>query len=475
MNSGQFLGRFQRIQWLQPSVIALVLGNLVPLFALFFFHWDVFSLLFLFWLENVVIGIFNVFKMLLAGVGARDLPPYGWIFFGAIKLFLIPFFCVHYGMFTFVHGMFVVGFFDRGALHNFGGLNYQLILQIIRDNHLEWPFVALVVSHLISFGWDYLWSGAFRRSNPMDLMTQPYRRVIVMHLTVLFGGFLTMALHLPEAALVLLVALKTSTDLWGLQGEREKLTANQNASIDTPTLAPRASLQNVLQQAMQARARQTGEATAAGQAGKKQFIPVISFVVVFYLLVLGFICFVGYQFIRPFISSSRRGFVRQTTTPTSSASPAYPSLWKSELAGVPFPETPAQGRFRGADFSVVHAVYTDGKISLRDGSGTNSRYFVITLNLDTNKLSGASYEFSPNGASGLMNIKMNWHQNGSKKGTFQNFAGGYAMKLQFGDRDQNNLPAKIYLCLPDAQKSCLAGIFNMTIKKEKESSPPSEN
>ncbi len=36
--------------------------------------------------------------------------PVSW----AGKFFLIPFFCVHYGMFTFIHGVFVIGQFGGG-------------------------------------------------------------------------------------------------------------------------------------------------------------------------------------------------------------------------------------------------------------------------------------------------------------------------------------------------------------------------
>src|SRR5580693_9053500 len=115
----QIIARFQRIKWLQPSVIALLIANLSPLVAVFVFHWDVFSILFLFWLENVIVGGVNVLKMILAGTGAKDLPPYGSTVFWVIKIFLIPFFCLHYGMFTFVHGMFIVGIFDPAAHHAF--------------------------------------------------------------------------------------------------------------------------------------------------------------------------------------------------------------------------------------------------------------------------------------------------------------------------------------------------------------------
>jgi hypothetical protein len=267
-----FFARFQRISWLQPSVIALVLANLVPLGGVFLFHWEVFPLLFLFWLENVVIGILNVVKMLLACGGTMEslasLPginaesrqkildltagrlesedPANQDRFDAIqaqrmqllnnpalqwglKLFLIPFFCFHYGMFTFVHGVFVVALFGGGMNHGAGFLNVPMILQIIRDNHLALPFAGLAVSRIISFCQNFLWRGEFRHTNVMVQMVQPYGRVVLMHVTILIGGFLMMLLHSPAAGLALLVVLKMAFDLAGHQGEREKFLPQQIA------------------------------------------------------------------------------------------------------------------------------------------------------------------------------------------------------------------------------------------------------
>lgn len=45
------------------SSAMLILPNLGPVTGVLIFKWDVFTLLFLYWLENVVIGILHVFRM----------------------------------------------------------------------------------------------------------------------------------------------------------------------------------------------------------------------------------------------------------------------------------------------------------------------------------------------------------------------------------------------------------------------------
>ncbi|PYM15116.1 MAG: hypothetical protein DME18_05070 [Verrucomicrobia bacterium] len=206
---------------IDPSVIALVAANLVPLVGVFVFRWEVFPLLFLFWLENIVVGVSNVLKMLFAA--PRD--PARW----AAKLFFIPFFCVHYGGFTAVHGALVIAFFG-GGLKDQRGLvpSVDALYKLVTQNHLGWALLGLAVSHGISFGHNYLWRGEYREAKLQSLMNQPYGRVMVLHLTILGGGFLMLALHSPLAGLALLVLLKLVLDLRAHWREREKFAPQKD-------------------------------------------------------------------------------------------------------------------------------------------------------------------------------------------------------------------------------------------------------
>ena len=49
--------------------------------------------------------------------------------------------------------------------------------------------------------------------SPSEQMREPYSRVMVLHATILAGGFLIAILSTPVAALVLLVLLKTAIDV----------------------------------------------------------------------------------------------------------------------------------------------------------------------------------------------------------------------------------------------------------------------
>ena len=186
------------------SAWVLVAANLVPLAGVLWWDWSVFALLALFWMENVVLGVLFALRMLCADPS----DPAMWLG----KLFLIPFFCVHYGMFTAVHGMFVFLLFggDKAAMQNLELL--EAAVRATERYDLWLPIGVLVASHAFSFVWNYLYRGEYRRAELKRLMAKPYGRVAVLHVAIILGGFGTALLGSPLWALVLLVVLKTALD-----------------------------------------------------------------------------------------------------------------------------------------------------------------------------------------------------------------------------------------------------------------------
>ena len=85
--------------------------------------------------------------------------------------------------------------------------------------------LALFVSHGVSFVQNYLLKQEYKITKPDQLMTSPYGRVIVMHITILAGGFLTMAIGSPAPLLVVMVVLKTVLDINLHNRSHKKVTA----------------------------------------------------------------------------------------------------------------------------------------------------------------------------------------------------------------------------------------------------------
>ncbi len=204
-----------RITSAYEPVVSLVIANLVPLVGVIAWGWDLWTLLALYWAENGVIGAYNVLKILLArGESGGPLA-----LAGVSRVATAAFFSVHYGIFWLVHGIFVLF-----ALPMFAGLpslvtdgfSYDVAPIggiLARMDLVGLGLIGMVISHGISFWFNYIRRGEFRRATPARLMAAPYARVVVLHLTIIFGAFISMGFGTPIGALLVLVVLKTVLDL----------------------------------------------------------------------------------------------------------------------------------------------------------------------------------------------------------------------------------------------------------------------
>jgi hypothetical protein len=220
----------------KTSALVLIAANALPLFGVLFLGWDTFSIVALYWIENVIIGAINVLKMISCN---PDPAAIDWSRFSkadqlynvelqskltgstrtvqlanqAMKLFMVPFFIVHYGMFCLVHGVFVFALFGHESFGFglFGPLsNFR---QVFTEQRMWWCIIALAASHLCSFFVNFLGHGEYRRTAVPLLMMQPYARIVVLHLAILFGGFVSMAFGSNAGVLMILIIGKTLLDL----------------------------------------------------------------------------------------------------------------------------------------------------------------------------------------------------------------------------------------------------------------------
>mgnify|MGYP000359721118 CR=1 FL=1 len=206
------------------AVAALVAVNLLPLVGVAFFGWSLHALLLVYWLESGVVGALNVPRILLASgqgeagmtatVNGRPVdlsgPDPAAVVDGPRlypqNLPIAGFFVMHYGIFWVVHGVFVLFGLPMfaGGLGSLGGVDVAAVAL---------GGVAMLASHGGSFVANYLGRAEYRDVSPGAQMGEPYRRVVVLHLTIVFGAFLVSSLGSSLALVALLVVLKTGIDL----------------------------------------------------------------------------------------------------------------------------------------------------------------------------------------------------------------------------------------------------------------------
>ena len=214
----------------EPSVWVLIAVNLLPLVGVLFFDWDLFSLMVLYWMETAMIGFFQLIKILVTSP--------------ILAIFLIPFFTFHFGMFMYVHFIFLSSFFGPPWVKALRDSVPAILERLLFQEGFWIPALALFLSHGVSFFMHGLnpSTSAVTPARPVDpavtntlspaqqkmvslltrsagnmnkdLMAEPYKRVVIMHLTIIFGGILAMALKTTKAAMVIMILLKIGADLF---------------------------------------------------------------------------------------------------------------------------------------------------------------------------------------------------------------------------------------------------------------------
>lgn len=191
-------------------IVNLVVYVAIPVAGLVWFGWDWRSIILLYWLENIIVGLSNIISMGRAPQVQGKTPltwndsdrPVG-------RVGMMVFFGAHYGFFTLVHGIFVL--LICAGVFGFGGGGGA---RPIGFDGIDWGGILLV----------WVVGGAvqllFACLAPRDglpaasvLFWQPYRRIFALHVAVIGGVWLIERFDWPPVAAVLLVALHFVFDL----------------------------------------------------------------------------------------------------------------------------------------------------------------------------------------------------------------------------------------------------------------------
>jgi hypothetical protein len=204
-----------------PGLILIITANSIPVIGVIFLKWNPYFILFIYWGESLIIGFFNILRMLISGsIDKGRFTPAGLA--GATGLSV--FFTVHYGLFMFVHGLFLFFFMVLSLSINIqnsesGLVPYSAIDQMFdREGNIFQTelsaVIALFISHLASFYIYFVRTGDYNHTEPMDYMMRPYKRIIIMHLTIIFGALALYATGFKSAVFIIIwIGLKVFFDL----------------------------------------------------------------------------------------------------------------------------------------------------------------------------------------------------------------------------------------------------------------------
>lgn len=199
----------------KSSQIFIIFANLLTIIAAVLFRWDVFLIMFLFWMESVFIGVFNIFRLYLSSSHRRPGSP------GSSKkkpedspIFLSIFFAIHYNIFNLVHLFFIIMLaIIASALPGelMDSVEPKLWLNVSDFHWSDLDHIALIIlfffRHLSDFIVNDISSKRYLEKSPMQWMFYPYRRIFLMHFTILIGGAAFFAAILFELSLFAYIIL----------------------------------------------------------------------------------------------------------------------------------------------------------------------------------------------------------------------------------------------------------------------------
>lgn len=205
------------------SLLIILVVNLIPLLGVFYWGWQAFDLLFIYWLENWVVGFFMIMRLVI-----RRYDNAGSIIFNFIT---VPFTAFHYSVFCIGHGIFILVMFDKIQGDPFAGM-WDQVLVLLQPLEMKIALAGLFLSHSICWIKDTV-------SNPFNegaVIGGAYGRIVLTHLTIFVCAFALFGSGKPELGLIFLVLVKLAIDVFlfklslGKTSDSAKPKVNQTKS-----------------------------------------------------------------------------------------------------------------------------------------------------------------------------------------------------------------------------------------------------
>lgn len=139
--------------------------------------------------------------------------------------------------------------------------------------------------------------------------------------------------------------------------------------------------------------------------------------------------------------------------------------WTLKLAGIKMPDTPASGSVHGFGFKLDRAVIQGGRLDLRQGLKWPPDVG-ISLHLFAERpedLAGRTVVLEAT-RTNAPRLILRW-KDAQDQALTKEYRRGYAARVEFGSVSSNRLAGKIFIAVPDENKSYVAGTFSAEIRR----------
>lgn len=231
------IGGYEHVasRWWQTACAIMTVATII--FGVLWWNWDMRILVLLYWVENLFLGVFQIVKIACSR-SVSHTPGVSWLLRG----FMILFFMVHYGGFCGGHGLFLLMISGNGGPRVLSEMSFAwgplVFLDLLR-------VVTIQIWHVIpSSAWFSVAGIALGRlvevirerdrwlqQSPKQLMQEPYKHIIVVHIAIIVGMFFAMILKNPMPVLGLIVIGKFVIDLREIWQSRPPSSVTMQESV----------------------------------------------------------------------------------------------------------------------------------------------------------------------------------------------------------------------------------------------------
>lgn len=182
----------------RPSAFFILLLNLVPIWGVLHWGWTPFYVFYLFWLETLIVSIFNAVKI----VGCRGDEYEQKLHFSNHKFASLHVnYLSHIGkacryllvriFIFFFYLLFIVVFIGFFANKQVGGRSLD-IMQVILFRHeaFNYTLLAFAINQLMQFIFDFYANGNYKRTHASDFASIFDGRQLVIHVAVVLAGII---------------------------------------------------------------------------------------------------------------------------------------------------------------------------------------------------------------------------------------------------------------------------------------------
>jgi hypothetical protein len=143
-----------------------------------------------------------------------------------------------------------------------------------------------------------------------------------------------------------------------------------------------------------------------------------------------------------------------------------PPQWTLDVTAAKIPSGRANGSISGtafvADRAYVQRTASSHVLTVRQGEGFQAeREIIITLPAKAGqKLDAGTLEVAKDQKTGVPRVIKRWIAAGKQQ--MKTYTNGYAMKLEFGQTTYDSLPTRVFVALPDEEKTVIGGTVEAT-------------